>query len=48
MQHTPVNRIQRVLALAGVVTRRSPRWVEEANASQIGRLDESRNVLRVK
>ena len=48
MQHTPASRIQRVLALAGVVTRRSPRWIEEANASQIAGLDASRNVLRVK
>ena len=48
MQHTPVNRIQRVLALAGVAIRRSPRWVEEANASQIARLDASRIALRIK
>lgn len=48
MQHTPVNRIQRVLALAGVVTRRSPRWVEEASARQLVQLDASRNALRVK
>ncbi len=48
MQHTPVNRIRRVLALAGVTTRRSPRWVEEASASQIAQLDTSHNVLRVK
>jgi hypothetical protein len=48
VQHTPVNRIQRVLALAGVMTRRGPRWVEETNASQIAQLDKSRVVLSVR
>jgi hypothetical protein len=48
VQHTPVNRIQRVLALAGVLTRRSPRWVDEINASHIAHLDTSRNALIVK
>ena len=48
MQHTPVNRIQRVLALAGFMTRRSPRWIEETNASHIAHLDTSPNALIIK
>ena len=49
MQHTPINRIQRVLALAGVTTRRSPRWVEETNAGHIAEeMHRARNALSVR
>ncbi len=48
MQHTPINRIRRILELAGVHQRRSPRWIEEAQAGQIAQLDEARRALNVK
>ena len=48
MQHTPINRIQRVLELAGVNRRRSPRWIAEASSNQVSRIDSARIGLNVK
>ena len=48
MQHTPVSKIQRVLELAGVHRRRSPRWVDEAHASHIARVDEAHSRFTVR
>ena len=48
MQHTPISKIRRALELAGVNRRRSPRWIEEAQASHIARMDEARNRLNVR
>ena len=48
MQHTPISKILRALELAGVNRRRSPRWIEEAQASHIARMDEARNRLNVR
>lgn len=48
MQHMPINRIRRVLELAGVHRRRSPRWIEEAHAGHIAQMDEARRTLNVK
>lgn len=48
MQHMPVSKILRALELAGVHRRRSPRWIDEAHASHIARVDEARNRLNVR
>ncbi len=48
MQHMPVAKILRALELAGVHRRRSPRWVDEAEASHIARMDEARSRLNVR
>ena len=48
MQHTPARKIRRALELAGVHRRRSPRWIDEAQASHIARVDEARHRLNVR
>ncbi|MCP3976620.1 MAG: hypothetical protein GY720_19210 [bacterium] len=48
MKHTPSNRIQRTLELAGVNRRRSPRWIAEASSDQVSRIDSARIGLNVK
>ncbi|MDJ0662984.1 MAG: hypothetical protein QNJ75_00395 [Acidimicrobiia bacterium] len=44
----PTTRISNVLARHGIAQRRSPRWVNDADARQIARVNEVVNALRVR
>lgn len=44
----PIARISNVLARHGIAQRRSPRWVDDADARQIARVSEAVNALRVR
>lgn len=46
--YAPLARISNVLARHGVAQRRSPRWVEDADARQIANVNEALIAIRIR
>jgi hypothetical protein len=46
--HTPIARISNVLARYGVDPGRKPRWIEDADARHLARMNEAVAAIRVR